>query len=184
MWRPSRRSTSHTSTDGGVTDGGLRVSGRPSWNRHFLALFLPFLPFSRGCEEPLANPRKRRKKAFFLRCPQVSLNPHLLNPHWRHSKHRFSEEVLPFGSQPFSSSWTSSPCSKVTSSSSCCRSVSASTSGPIGASSLACTLLPWGQHCQAKDSPVLPFPVFAFLSASFSRKPKNLPRILPPCRSP
>ena len=33
--------------------------------------------------------RKRRKKAFFLRYPQICLNPHLLNPHLRHSNRCF-----------------------------------------------------------------------------------------------
>ena len=32
--------------------------------------------------------RKRRKKAFFLRYPQICLNPHLLNPHLRHPKRK------------------------------------------------------------------------------------------------
>ena len=48
----------------------------------FFALFLPFSPFSGGPEEHLENPM--RKKAFFLRYPRISLNPHLLNPHLRH----------------------------------------------------------------------------------------------------
>ena len=53
----------------------------------FFALFLPFSPFSGGCEA--GKSRKRRKKAFFLRYPQICLNPHLLNPHSRHSKEYF-----------------------------------------------------------------------------------------------
>ena len=48
-----------------------------------IALFLPFSPFSGGCQEHLANPENG---AFFLRYPRISLNPHLLNPHLRHSK--------------------------------------------------------------------------------------------------
>ena len=42
------------------------MSGRPSWKSAEIGLF--------------------RKKAFFLRYPQIRLNPHLLNPHLRHSK--------------------------------------------------------------------------------------------------
>ena len=51
-----------------------------------IALILPFSPFSGGSQEHLENPGFLRKKAFFLRYPRISLNPHLLNPHLRHSK--------------------------------------------------------------------------------------------------
>ena len=51
----------------------------------FFARFLPFSPFSGGCEAP-GKSREQRKKAFSLRYPQICLNPHLLNPHLRHSK--------------------------------------------------------------------------------------------------
>ena len=34
--------------------------------------------------ERTGKSRKRRKKAFFIRYPQICLNPHLLNPHLRH----------------------------------------------------------------------------------------------------
>ena len=47
-----------------------------------IALFLPFSPFSGGCEEHLENPENGGKRPF----PQICLNPHLLNPHLRHSK--------------------------------------------------------------------------------------------------
>ena len=40
-----------------------------------IALFLPFSPFSGGCQEHLGNPEKRRKKAFFLRYPRILLTP-------------------------------------------------------------------------------------------------------------
>ena len=57
----------------------------------FFALFLPFSPFSaffalfRRVRRAIGKSRKRRKKAFFLRYPRISLNPHLLNPHLQHS---------------------------------------------------------------------------------------------------
>ena len=66
------------------------MSGRPAWksaeigqNRPFSNAF--FAVFRRVPRAP-GKSRKRRKKAFFLRYPRISLNPHLLNPHLRHSK--------------------------------------------------------------------------------------------------
>ena len=59
-----------------------------SGNRPKSAFFTPFsaffAPFRRVRRAP-GNSRKRRKKAFFLRFPQICLNPYLLNPHLRHS---------------------------------------------------------------------------------------------------
>ena len=72
-------------TNGGVTNGGLRGVWPPfleiGRNRPFFCLFRPFRRVRRA-------PGKwgyLRKKAFFLRYPQICLNPHLLNPHLRHS---------------------------------------------------------------------------------------------------
>ena len=60
------------------------MSGRPSRksaeigrNRPFSAFFALF----RRVQRAPGKSRKRRKKAFFLRYPQICLNPHLLNPH-------------------------------------------------------------------------------------------------------
>ena len=50
-----------------------------------IALFLPFFALFRRVRRAPGKSRKRRKKAFFLRYPQICLNPHLLNPHLRHS---------------------------------------------------------------------------------------------------
>ena len=68
------------------------MSGRPSWksaeigqNRPFSAFFALF----RRVPRAPGKSRKRRKKAFFLRYPRISLNPHLLNPHLRHSNELF-----------------------------------------------------------------------------------------------
>ena len=68
--------------------GAQGVSGRPSWklakigqNRPFSA----FLALFRRVRRAPGKSRKRRKKAFFLRYPQICSNPHLLNPHLRHS---------------------------------------------------------------------------------------------------
>ena len=53
---------------GGVTNGGLRgVWAALPGNRPksaFFALFLPFLPFSGGCEEHLRNPENGGKRPF------------------------------------------------------------------------------------------------------------------------
>ena len=65
------------------------MSGRPSWKSAEIGLFRPFSAFFACFRRALTAPgksRKRRKKAFFLRYPLVCLNPHLLNPHLRHSK--------------------------------------------------------------------------------------------------
>ena len=53
-------------------------------NRPKSALFRPFSAFFalfRRVRRAPGKSRKRRKKAFFLRYPRISLNPHLLNPH-------------------------------------------------------------------------------------------------------
>ena len=59
------------------------MSGRPSWKSAEIGLFRPvsafFALFQRVGRAP-GKSRKRRKKAFFLRYPQICLNPHLLNP--------------------------------------------------------------------------------------------------------
>ena len=52
----------------------------------FLPFFCLFAFFRRAQTAP-GKSRKRRKKAFFFRYPLTCLNPHLLNPHLRHSKH-------------------------------------------------------------------------------------------------
>ena len=77
--------------NGGVTNGGLRGvwGGRPSWKSAEIGLFRPFSAFFalfRRVRRAPGKSRKRRKKAFFLRYPQICLNPHLLNPHLRHPK--------------------------------------------------------------------------------------------------
>ena len=58
-------------------------------NRPKSAFFRPFSAFFALFRRPRTTPGKsgkRRKKAFFLRNLQISLNPHFLNPHLRHSK--------------------------------------------------------------------------------------------------
>ena len=54
--------------NGGVTNGGLRGVWPPfleiGRNRPFSPFFCLFLPFSRGCEEHLANPENGRKRPF------------------------------------------------------------------------------------------------------------------------
>ena len=65
------------------------MSGRPSWKSAEIGLFRPFSAFFalfRRVRRAPGKSRKRRKKAFFLRYPQICLNPHLLNPHLRHPK--------------------------------------------------------------------------------------------------
>ena len=61
------------------------MSGRPSWKSAEIGLFRPFSPIQRVQRAP-GKSRKRRKKAVFLRYPQICLNTHLLNPHLRHPK--------------------------------------------------------------------------------------------------
>ena len=53
-------------------------------NRPKSPFFCPFSALFRRVPRAPWKSRKRRKKAFFLRYPQISLNPHLLNPHLRH----------------------------------------------------------------------------------------------------
>ena len=63
------------------------MSGRPSWKSAEIVLFRPFSAFFALFQRVRRAPgksRKWRKKAFFLRYPQICLNPHLLNPHLRH----------------------------------------------------------------------------------------------------
>ena len=65
------------------------MSGRPSRKSAEIGLFRPFSAFFalfRRVRRAPGKSRKRRKKAFFLRYPRICLNPHLLNPHLRHSK--------------------------------------------------------------------------------------------------
>ena len=65
------------------------MSGRPSRKSAEIGLFRPHSAFFallwRARRAP-GKSRKRRKKAFFLRYPQICLNPHLLHPYFRHSK--------------------------------------------------------------------------------------------------
>ena len=72
-----------------AANGGLRGVWPPvleiGRNRPFSPFFCLFCPFPEGRRAP-GKSRKRRKKAFFLRYPGISLNPHLLNPHLRHPK--------------------------------------------------------------------------------------------------
>ena len=81
-----------------------------------IALFLPFSPFSGGCEEHLENPENGGKSPFFLRYPQICLNPHLLNPHLRHSKTNLKNPQKIFGSNILKNSGTfhSAPFSELT----------------------------------------------------------------------
>ena len=61
------------------------MSGRPSWKLAEFGLFRPFSAFFtlfRRVRGAPGKSRKQRKKAFFLRYPRISLNPHLLNPHF------------------------------------------------------------------------------------------------------
>ena len=65
------------------------MSGRPSWKSAEIGLFRPFSAFFslfQRVRRAAEKSRKRRKKAFFLRYPQIRLNPHLLNPYLWHSK--------------------------------------------------------------------------------------------------
>ena len=77
--------------NGGVTNGGLSCVWPPfleiSRNRPLSPFFCSFHPFPRVLRAP-GKSRKRRNKAFFCRCPQICLNPRLLNPRLRHSKIR------------------------------------------------------------------------------------------------
>ena len=66
------------------------MSGRPSRKSAEIGLFRPFSAFLgrnalfRRVRRAPGKSRKRRKKAFFLRYPRISLNPHLLNAHLQH----------------------------------------------------------------------------------------------------
>ena len=53
------------------------MSGHPSWTSAEIG---PFHNFSAFFALFRRKSRKRRKKAFFLRYPQICLNPHLSNP--------------------------------------------------------------------------------------------------------
>ena len=67
------------------------MSGRPSWKSAEIGLFRPFSAFFalfRRVRRAPGKSRKRKKRAFFLRYPQICLNPHLLNPHLRHATGR------------------------------------------------------------------------------------------------
>ena len=62
------------------------VGTRGQFGLAFFAFFLPLSPFSGGRKGHLENPENRGKRPFFLRYPQICLNPHLLNTHLRRSK--------------------------------------------------------------------------------------------------
>ena len=73
------------------------MSGRPSRKSAEIGLFRPFSAFFalfRKARRAPGKSGKRRKKAFFLRFPWICLNPHLLNPHLRHSKIRANHSQL------------------------------------------------------------------------------------------
>ena len=80
----------------GVTNRGLRGVWPPFLEigllrpfSSFFCLFRPFSAFSafsKGYEEHVENPEKRRRKAFLVRYPGICLNHHLLKPHLRHPK--------------------------------------------------------------------------------------------------
>ena len=75
------------------------MSGRPSWKSAEIGLFRPFPAFFalfRRVRRAPGKSRKRRKKAFFLRYPQICLNPHLLNPHLRHPNSLVSRDIPNF----------------------------------------------------------------------------------------
>ena len=77
--------------NGGVTNGGLRGVWPPfleiGRNRPFSPFFYLFALFRR-VRSASGKFRKRRKKAFFLRYPQIYLHPHLLNPHLSENSRR------------------------------------------------------------------------------------------------
>ena len=85
---PGKSTLGWAAANGGVTNGGLRGVWPPcleiGQNRPFSPFFCLFRPFPEGAKSTWEI-RKRRKKAFFLRYPQICLSPHLLNPHLRHS---------------------------------------------------------------------------------------------------
>ena len=72
---------------------GCRKWGCNKWGLKGCLTALPgnrpksaFFALFRRVRRAPGKSRKRRKKAFFLRYPQICLNPHLLNPHLRHPK--------------------------------------------------------------------------------------------------
>ena len=76
--------------------GARAESGRPSWKSAKIGLFRPFSAFFalfRRVRRAPGKSRKLRKKAFFLRYPQICLNPHLSNPHLRHPNKRKSHKI-------------------------------------------------------------------------------------------
>ena len=91
LWpnRPSAPSPNHfwAAANGGVTNGGLRGVWPPfleiGRNRPKSPFFCRFRPFPEGAKSTWEIQGYLRKKAFFLRYPWISLNPHLLNPHLR-----------------------------------------------------------------------------------------------------
>ena len=88
QWVSKRLVLIWAAANGGVTNGGLRGVWPPfleiGRNRPFSPFFCFFALFRR-VRRAIGKSRKRRKKAFSLRYPRISLNPHLLNPHLRHS---------------------------------------------------------------------------------------------------
>ena len=79
-----------SAANGGVTNGGLRGVWPSILEIGRNRPFSPFFALFRRARRAPGKSRKRRKKAFFLRYPQICLNPHLLNPHLRHSNFFFS----------------------------------------------------------------------------------------------
>ena len=83
--------------NGGVTNGGLRVSGRPCWKSAKIGLLRPFPEGT-----ALGKSRKRRKKAFFLRYSRIFLHSSrkmiaklILKTLVHVTEMRFSKKIIP-----------------------------------------------------------------------------------------
>ena len=79
------KKNSWAAANGGVTNGGLRGVWLPFLEIGRTRPFSAFCALFRRVRKAPGKSRKRRKKALILRYPQICLNPHLLNPHLRHS---------------------------------------------------------------------------------------------------
>ena len=78
-----------TAANGGCNKWGLKgcLAALPGnrRNRPKSPFFCLFRPFPEGAKSTWEIRGYLRKKAVFLRYPRISLNPHLLNPHLRHT---------------------------------------------------------------------------------------------------